>query len=168
MKNVFNMNNKKTLFTGVVILFVFIAVYYYGNNVLKRNNNYQENIPSPKNYVLKIGDISINVDIVDTPALQERGLSGKNALLDNQGMFFIFDHSGIYPFWMKEMNFPIDIIWIDEHMSVADITKNVLPSSFPQTFASRVPIRYVLEVQAGFAERHGVNIGDQVVLSDSN
>ena len=69
---------------------------------------------------------------------------------------------------MKEMNFPIDIIWIGEHMSVVDITKSASPSSFPQTFVSSAPALYVLEVQAGFAERHGVKIGDQVVLLDSN
>ena len=168
MTNVFNINTKKTLLIGAFAFVVLFALSFYGDNVLNKNNNYKENIASQENRILKVGNISVRVDIADTPAFHERGLSGRKTLLDGQGMFFIFDHPDIYPFWMKEMNFPIDIIWIDEHMSVADITKSVLPSSFPQTFASKVPVRYVLEVQAGFAERNGVNTGDQVVLLDSN
>lgn len=168
MTNVFNINRKKTLLIGALAFVVLFVLSLYGNNVLYKNNNYKENTPSQENHILKVGNTSINVDIADTPALQERGLSGRKALLDNQGMYFIFDHAGIYPFWMKEMNFPIDIIWIDDHMSVTDITKNVLPSSFPQTFASKVPVRFVLEVQSGFAARHGVKMGDQVVLLGSN
>lgn len=168
MINVFNMNRKKTLLIGAFAFVVLFVFSFYGNNVLNKNNNYKENIASQDNHVLNIGDISIRVDIADTPALQERGLSGRKALLDDQGMYFVFDRPDIYPFWMKEMNFPIDIIWIDDHMSVVDITKSVLPSSFPQTFASKVPVRFVLEVQSGFTERHGVKIGDQVVLLGNN
>ncbi|MDO8573009.1 MAG: DUF192 domain-containing protein [bacterium] len=167
MVNVLSGKNKKTLFFAVFIPLVLTMFGVYGNNVLNQNNNYKQNIDPKKNqqnHVLKVGNINIYVDIADTPLLRESGLSGRNTLLDNQGMYFVFDRSGIYSFWMKEMNFPIDIIWIGEHMSVVDITESVLPSSFPQTFTSRVPARYVLEVQAGFAERHRVNIGDQVLL----
>jgi uncharacterized membrane protein (UPF0127 family) len=164
MVNVLNVENKKTLFAGTFVLIVFIAASFYIGNVLNLNSNYKENIVSEVNHVLRIGNVSVRVDIADTPALQEQGLSGRQLLLEDQGMYFIFNHPGIYPFWMKEMNFPIDIIWIGEHMSVIDITQDALPSSFPQTFVSRVPALYVLEVQAGFAERHGVKIGDQVLL----
>ena len=168
MINVLNTGNKKTFFAGAFILIVFIATSFYVGNVLNRNSNYKENIVSKVNHVLRIGNASVRVDIADTPTLRERGLSGRKLLLDDQGMYFIFDHPDVYPFWMKEMNFPIDIIWIGEHMSVVDITKSASPSSFPQTFVSSVSALYVLEVQAGFAERHGIKIGDQVVLLDSN
>lgn len=164
MTNVFNMNRKKTLLIGSLALAVLFVFSFYGDNVLNRNNNYKEDIASQESHVLKVGNISINVDIADTPALREQGLSGKISLSEDQGMYFIFDRPGIYPFWMKEMNFPIDIIWIDEHMSVVDITQNASPSSFPQTFASRVPVRFVLEVRSGFIERYRVNIGDYTSL----
>lgn len=162
--NVLNTTTKKTLIAVVLIPFVFIVIYFYGDNVLNRNNNYNQNIAPKGNHVLNIGNINIQVDIADTPTLREQGLSGRQALSDDQGMYFMFDHSDFYQFWMKEMNFPIDIIWIGEHMSVVDITKSALPLSFPQTFVSSVPASYVLEVKAGFAERHGVKIGDQVLL----
>ena len=168
MANVFNVKNKKTLIIRTLVLCVLLAISFYGGNVFNRNNDYKENIASKENHVLKVGTARVLIDIADTPALRERGLSGRKLLLDDQGMYFIFDHPDVYPFWMKEMNFPIDIIWIGEHMSVVDITKSASPSSFPQTFVSSAPALYVLEVQAGFAERHGVKIGDQVVLLDSN
>lgn len=168
MATAFTVKNKKTLFIGVIALVVFLAAFLYGDNVLDQNNNYKD-IVVPKedrqSPVLKVGDTSIYVDIADTPALREQGLSGKISLPEDQGMYFIFDRPGFYPFWMKEMNFPIDIIWIGENMSVVDITVGAAPDSFPKTFAPTTPARYVLEVNAGFAERRGIKIGDQVSLA---
>jgi len=168
MTNVFNVKNKKTLLIVAFTVVVLIGVVVNQKNVLNESNNNNQNISQKEGHVLKVGTARVLIDIADTPALRERGLSGRKLLLDDQGMYFIFDHPDVYPFWMKEMNFPIDIIWIGEHMSVVDITKSASPSSFPQTFVSSAPALYVLEVQAGFAERHGVKIGDQVVLLDSN
>ena len=168
MTNVFNVKNKKTLLIVAFTVVVLIGVVVNQKNVLNESNNNNQNISQKEGHVLKVGTARVLIDIADTPALRERGLSGRKLLLNDQGMYFIFDHPDVYPFWMKEMNFPIDIIWIGEHMSVVDITKSASPSSFPQTFVSSVPALYVLEVQAGFAERHGVKIGDQVVLLDSN
>src|SRR3989338_2407214 len=168
MTNVFNVKNKKTLLIVAFTVVVLIGVVVNQKNVLNESNNNNQNISQKEGHVLKVGTARVLIDIADTPALRERGLSGRKLLLDDQGTYFIFDHPDVYPFWMKEMNFPIDIIWIGEHMSVVDITKSASPSSFPQTFVSSAPALYVLEVQAGFAERHGVKIGDQVVLLDSN
>ena len=168
MTNVFNVKNKKTLLIVAFTVVVLIGVVVNQKNVLNESNNNNQNISQKEGHVLKVGTARVLIDIADTPALRERGLSGRKLLLNDQGMYFIFDHPDVYPFWMKEMNFPIDIIWIGEHMSVVDITKSASPSSFPQTFVSSAPALYVLEVQAGFAERHGVKIGDQVVLLDSN
>ena len=168
MTNVFNVKNKKTLLIVAFTVVVLIGVVVNQKNVLNESNNNNQNISQKEGHVLKVGTARVLIDIADTPTLRARGLSGRKLLLDDQGMYFIFDHPDVYPFWMKEMNFPIDIIWIGEHMSVVDITKSASPSSFPQTFVSSAPALYVLEVQAGFAERHGIKIGDQVVLLDSN
>ena len=165
MTNVFNVKNKKTLLIVAFTVVVLIGVVVNQKNVLNESNNNNQNISQKEGHVLKVGTARVLIDIADTPPLRERGLSGRRLLLDDQGMYFIFDHPGMYPFWMKEMNFPIDIIWIGEHMSVVDITKSASPSSFPQTFVSSVPALYVLEVQAGFAERYGVKIGDQVEIT---
>jgi uncharacterized membrane protein (UPF0127 family) len=66
---------------------------------------------------------------------------------------------------MKDMNFPIDIIWIDENMLVADISKNVAPESYPETFSPRSRVLYVFEINAGISDKEDIKIGDRVDFS---
>ncbi|MEK7208672.1 MAG: DUF192 domain-containing protein [Patescibacteria group bacterium] len=120
--------------------------------------------PAEKNYLMIVGQ-KLAVEIADTDAARARGLSGRAALGANQGLLFIFDAPAEYSFWMKEMNFPIDIIWIDEHWRVADISKNVLPESFPQSFQPARPVKYVLEVNVNWAEKNNLQIGESVSLN---
>ena len=74
---------------------------------------------------LQIGERIIKVDISDTDCKRELGLSGRKNLLEDVGMLFVFNKEGNYPFWMKEMNFPIDIIWIDENFIIIYIKKEL-------------------------------------------
>ena len=110
--------------------------------------------------IIKINEIEITVEIADTPEKKTQGLSKREMLAENHGMLFINDTPGIYSFWMKDMLFSIDIIWIDENFRVAALTKNILPDSFPQTFQPPIPIQYILEVNAGFSENNTIHIGD--------
>jgi len=109
---------------------------------------------------IRIDDVYLDVELAKSPAQKILGLSGRESLQENQGMLFIFDKEGIYTFWMKDMKFSIDIIWIGEGMEVVDITRNISPDSFPQQFKSKLPSKYVLEVNAGWAESRDVEIGD--------
>ena len=67
---------------------------------------------------VKIAGQSVKVDLALTAAEQMQGLSGRTELKENEGMLFIFPQSGNYPFWMKDMNFPIDMIWLGEDLKV--------------------------------------------------
>jgi len=87
-------------------------------------------------------------------------LSNREKLAENQGMLFVFDHTDYHSFWMKDMRFAIDIIWIDENKKVVDITHNAEPESYPKIFKPSLPAQYVLEVNAGWAEEHRVKVGD--------
>jgi uncharacterized membrane protein (UPF0127 family) len=78
-------------------------------------------------------------------------------------MLFVFPAETTPSFWMKDMRYPIDMIWIDASRQVVDSTENALPESYPDTtFSPRVPVRYVLEVPAGFFAEQGIMIGDTV------
>jgi hypothetical protein len=119
---------------------------------------------------LTIGKTSVEIDIADTPALREQGLSGRERLGANEGMLFIFENPAIYSFWMIDMKFPLDMIWISEEKKVVATTKNV-PFPVPGTSNAQLPIynppspvQYILEVNAGFADRNGINIGDSVLF----
>ena len=74
----------------------------------------------------------------------------------------MFDEAGIYAFWMKDMMFPIDIIWLDEGFRVVAIAENAAPSSFPNLFTPSSPAQYVLEVPSGFVRTTTTRIGEYV------
>ena len=113
---------------------------------------------------VQISGQAVRVTISATEASREKGLSGRAGLGLNEGMLFVFSESGIYSFWMKDMLFSIDIVWISEGGSIVHMTENVTPESYPSAFASSVPARYVLELPAGWVSEHGVKLGDAVGL----
>lgn len=103
---------------------------------------------------------AFDVEVVRTDADRRAGLSGHAPLEAHEGMLFVFDKADLYGFWMKDMTFPIDILWLDENKQVVHIVSNAAPDSYPAVFTPKRPSRYVLEVSAGTVERLGVNIGD--------
>lgn len=106
------------------------------------------------------------VEIATTPSQQEKGLSGRNSLLTDHGMFFVFEKEGYYPFWMKDMKFSIDIIYI-ANGKVVTLFKNVKPATDPFTTIVKPtqPVTAVLEINAGEADKYTILVGDQVNLS---
>ncbi|MFA5128720.1 MAG: DUF192 domain-containing protein [Patescibacteria group bacterium] len=110
-----------------------------------------------------IDDVKVKVEIADEPMEMAKGLSNRKSLDKNHGMLFIFATPGQPAFWMKDMNFSIDIIWIKNNV-VVDIAPNlpVTAAEFLSTYTPREPANYVLEVNAGFAAEHGIKIGDKV------
>ena len=88
------------------------------------------------------------VKIADSLAERAQGLSGTAALAPDEGMFFIFERAGIYGFWMKDMNYPIDIIWLNDELQPVGATKTISPDTFPAVFYPPVPVRYVLEISS--------------------
>lgn len=118
-----------------------------------------------KHGTVKIGNVTIEVEVADTPLAREKGLSGRESLEENRGMLFVFPKKGYYSFWMKEMNFPIDIIWIADD-KIVDIAPSVptLAGEFLKTYQPKEPVNFVLEVNAGFSESHSLKVGDRVEI----
>lgn len=114
--------------------------------------------------VVSIGGKTIRVMLADTPDERTRGLSGREALANDEGMLFVFPEDGVYGFWMKDMRFSIDILWLSSLGEVVHIEKNVSPETYPASFQPLKPARYVLELPAGFAEAQSVATGSRVVL----
>jgi uncharacterized membrane protein (UPF0127 family) len=103
-------------------------------------------------------------DVVDTGALRQRGLMFRDSLPAGTGMFFVFDQEEVYPFWMKNMKFPIDIIWIDAARRVVYVASSV-PACASDPCAVYTPAskaKYVLEIPAGDAMKYGIAVGDQI------
>ena len=113
---------------------------------------------------ITIGEEIIKVAIADTPILRSRGLSGVSGLNKNEGMLFIFDYPDYYGFWMKDMKFPLDIIWLDETGRIVHIAESATPLSYPNVFTPTDKARYVLEVNSGFSREHNLKAGDTALI----
>lgn len=111
---------------------------------------------------VSIGSTQLKAEVVKTSADLQKGLSGRPCIESNQAMLFDFGSPGQYAIWMKDMHFPIDIIWVDTSQKVVKIEVGVLPSSYPKTFASEQPAQYVLEMQANLSQTLNVNLGTSV------
>ena len=135
------------LVLGIIFLSLVIFIY------LKNEDN------APR---IEVNGVKVKVEIADTPLLQEKGLSGIESLKEDEGMLFIFENPSLQSFWMKDMRFPIDIIWFDEQMKIVWIEKNLSRSSYPSTFSPDKNSKYVLEVIAGFSTKNNLKIGDSM------
>lgn len=113
---------------------------------------------------LRVGDKSLRVEVADTDALQTLGLSGREGLKDGHGMLFPYAQPGEMCFWMKDMRFAIDMVWIDATKKVVKVAEAVAPETYPDTFCAPddKPAQYVLEVSAGQAARYGLRDGATV------
>src|SRR3989338_7722426 len=107
----------------------------------------------------------IFIELADTPATQEKGLSGHKPLLPDEGMLFRFESPGTKTFWMKEILFSLDIIWLDPEWRVLSYVENETPESYPALFRSPSNTQHVLEVNAGFVAERKVVAGDIGKLS---
>lgn len=114
--------------------------------------------------VVTVAGREVRVDIADTPEKREQGLSGRSLLTPDTGMLFVFPQEGRYGFWMKDMRFAIDIVWIGSDGRVVSIAQGVSPDTYPQSFISSEPARYVLELPAGFSDRYDLRVGDRIGL----
>jgi uncharacterized membrane protein (UPF0127 family) len=96
------------------------------------------------------------------------GLMNRTHMDPDKGMLFIFSQDGIYPFWMKDTLIPLDMIWMDSNGTVVFIGKNEQPCGMVcPSINPGVPARYVLELNAGSADRIGLNVGDRLELEVS-
>ncbi len=105
-----------------------------------------------------------NIEVAESLKDRIKGLSGRNNLKKDSGMLFIFSGSDFHSIWMKEMNFPIDIVWIDKNFKVVGLKNVAKPESYPEIFKPQSPARYVLEISAGEAKRAKIKIDSTVKI----
>lgn len=136
----------------ILVLVIFSTVFLSYRYVLPLASNYRKAYPHPIY-------LSENILIADTERERDQGLSGMVSLEQYSGMLFVFPESGYYKFWMKDMLFPLDIIYLDNDMRIVTIVSNIQPESYPETIVSTQPARYVFEMNAGEAVNKGFTVG---------
>jgi uncharacterized membrane protein (UPF0127 family) len=128
--------------------------------------------PKPETKTISINGNQLEVEVVTTNEGRKRGLSKRSSLEKDTGMLFVFNNDQRPTFWMKDMNFPIDIIWIDEE-KIVGIDKNLEPESGIADedltlYPAPQKIDYVLEVNAGYSDDHSLEKDNLVDLSSIN
>ncbi|MBF0595379.1 MAG: DUF192 domain-containing protein [Candidatus Omnitrophica bacterium] len=103
-------------------------------------------------------------EVMSTPEGREKGLMYRASLAEDQGMLFIFDEPAEYSFWMKNMSFPIDMVWLDQDKRVVHVELGVPPCEKDPcpVYSPQSKALYVLEVAAGQADESGIQTGDQL------
>jgi len=109
--------------------------------------------------VVSINDTKVFITRAITEHDRRLGLGDYEKLEENHGMLFEFEKTDYYGIWMKDVEFPIDVIWLDENRIVIDIEENMKPKSYPTVFKPEKPALYVLEVPAGFAADNEIERG---------
>lgn len=102
-------------------------------------------------------------EVAATPAARQCGLSRRSELGENRGMLFVFPAPGMLAFWMKDTLIPLSIAFIDDSGRILDIQK-MAPFREEARYRSPGPVRFALEVNQGWFEKHGVVVGDFVRL----
>jgi len=144
-----------------VILAVFLgAGFYYFNSA-----DYYKPATTLPIKQLTISNISLTVEVASKPADQTRGLSGRESLLPDHGMLFAFTEPDIYEFWMKDMKFPLDFIWIRNN-TVVQLDHNIPApsdnSENPARVSPKQPIDTVIEISAGWLAKNSIKVGDRL------
>lgn len=166
----------KILFVLFIILGIFTIQDFVSrlssssDNISLQKDDTSTDLTSEKEAQIYFSDKVIYAEIADTPYKKELGLSFRDSLDENKGMLFIFDEPTITFFWMKDMHISLDIIWIMDN-KIVDIDKNV-PTPKADTPLIQLPkyspsekVNYVLEVNAGFADKNNIETGDTALIN---
>lgn len=159
------MNKGKVAVIAMLSTVLAVVLLWQGGDLTGDNTGQQTGFSD--GYV-EIAGQRVHFVLADSPDEQMMGLSGYSALEQNQGMLFVFDEPHFPSFWMKDMKFDIDIIWINGD-TVMDITHDAehlggTDSSHAVTYTPRMPVNLVLEVSAGWAREHGLEPGQTVEI----
>ena len=150
------------LITGIVLIVIALGIsawYFWG---MSRACN-----PPLPTQVITVGGSTFQAELATTGIEQMCGLSGRTGLDDGKGMLFIFGSPGTQTFWMKDMNFAIDMIWISGNTVAGFAQDAPAPVSGTQIwqlklYGSPSFLDKVLEVPAGTVAKDGIKVGDQV------
>lgn len=136
------------LFLTVVIILLAVGVFYrFWGGVDKLDT-------------ISIGGRNFRVELAKSPAERYRGLSGRESLQRDEGMLFVFEKSGQYPFTMRGMLFSLDFIFVNEDKVVSIIEK--VKTNTKEPIVSKENFDKVLEVNAGTCEHYSIKIGDKI------
>lgn len=152
----------KTVLILFALLILVIVAGKFTLDYLQKNPNI-----FAKTQKVTIGGQSFNLLIAQSEKDKQVGLSGRDSITKDSGMIFPFDKAGDYPFWMRNMKFPLDILYING-TKIVMVFKNVQPpqqtDGNPQIVRSDEPADKVIELTAGTVDKYNIKKGDEIKL----
>ena len=151
------------IFAVVLLGLAAVAVYFF---IFGRPN------PPLAAGEVRIGSADFKVELATSTIAQARGLSFRASLPPDQGMLFIFSRPAVQNFWMKDMNFPLDMIWIGGGKVVGFVQDAPAAPGVPlwklSIYSSPDGTDQVLEVDAGTVAKYGITVGEPVEIAEAN
>ena len=153
----------------VIVVFIIFGRGFSTGQFLTQTATDSAQTQNKESVQVTIKDLVVQAKIADEPKEREAGLADYSSLPLGEGMLFVFDKSASYIFWMKDVEFAIDIIWIDETKKIVDIAPNVPPEPNKNEkeltrYKPKSDAKYVLEINAGLSALHNLQVGDQVLF----
>lgn len=155
---------KILIFYAILVVVIVVFALSRGTSLLNFSFGGGNNSQS-----VTVGKKTYAVTVAKSDTERQNGLSKKESLKAGTGLLFVFPTKDRYGFWMNEMKFPIDIIFINDN-KVVDLVENALPPATGQTAASlpvykpSTAVNYVLEINAKEITKNKIKKGDSVVL----
>ena len=149
------------LYLGIVVLILTSLSLFYIRDSTTQSEFKSTQIESRKT---QIGDLDYILEVVTNTKDHQKGLSGRINLAPQHGLLFAFPEPGDYGIWMKDMNFAIDIIWLDENQGVIGLAENIQPESYPEIFYADSYSLFIIEINAGEIVETGLKLGDWIQL----
>lgn len=172
-----NKTSQKTIMSILVLVLILIVLYFIFRSkkiehkpasVLsvteerdhKQRFVHKKDILKNMKYI-SFGTQNIKSYFAETTDERARGLSVFDTFGDNESMLFVFDKLGRHSFWMRDMKFDIDIVWLNEDKQVVFIKEHAKPLDFPETYKPDMKALYVLEFNDNFISQNNIHLGDQ-------
>lgn len=133
-----------------IFVFLFLHVSFTGSTLSLRHDR-----------TIELAGQQLMVQVADDPAEREEGLIGKLSLNDDEGMLFLLGEPSRPIFWMKDMQTPIDLVWVMDDRVVGWI-EHLPPDNGEQTYRPALFVEAVLELPAGWIVDHDLEVGDPV------
>lgn len=133
----------------LLVIFLAFAIHTYSSKSEKNTKDLRD----------------IQLIVADTSETRQKGLGGRENLPDDTAMLFVFEKPDAYSFWMKDMKFAIDIIWINEVGRIVYMENNVSPNTYPKSFRPDSKSLYVLEGNEDFIEENQLAVGNILLLN---
>jgi uncharacterized membrane protein (UPF0127 family) len=170
-------SRNKPYFAGALFVVALVVVYVVGRNVQTEKLQPVSQSPAMTQTrsavaFVKEGELrfldrqdnllsSVDIEIADDEARRTQGLMYRDSMAENQAMLFIFPDEAERSFWMKNTILPLDIIYINAKNQIFTVQKNTVPYS-EDSVPSNGPVKYVVEVNAGYCDKHLIKVGDHI------